>query len=92
MNIQKKYMDKVLKIMELALIKTFPGKRDIFVKFSAHIGTLSVSIYKDGWELKKEADFKNDHIYLDDESILYKEHEEMLEKELDNVIKIIEEL
>lgn len=89
---QKKYMDKVLKIMELAIKKTIPNKRDVFVNFSAHVGILSVSIYKDGWELKKEADFKNDHIYLDDESILYKEHEEMLEKELDNVIKIIEEL
>ena len=78
--------------MELAIKKTIPNKRDVFVNFFAHVGTLSVSIYKDGWELKKEADFKNDHIYLDDESILYKEHEEMLEKELDNVIKIIEEL
>ena len=92
MNLDKKYVDKVLKIMELAIKKTIPGKRDVFVNFSAHVGTLSVSIYKDGWGLKKEADFKNDHIYLDDEAILYKEHEEMLEKELDNVIKIIEEL
>ena len=92
MNLDKKYRNKVLKIMELAIKKTIPNKRDVFVNFFAHVGTLSVSIYKDGWELKKEADFKNDHIYLDDESILYKEHEEMLEKELDNVIKIIEEL
>ena len=30
MNIQKKYMDKVLKIMELALIKTIPEKKRYF--------------------------------------------------------------
>lgn len=56
MNLDKKYRDKVLKIMELAIKKTIPNKRDVFVNFSAHVGTLSVSIYKDGWGLKKEAE------------------------------------
>lgn len=92
MNLDKKYMDKVLKIMELALIKTIPEKKDIFVSFSGHVGLLVVTIYKNGWSLAKEADFKNDNIYLDGETILYKEHEETLEKDLDDIIKIIEEL
>ena len=92
MNLDKKYMDKVLKLMELALIKTIPGKKDIFVSFSGHVGLLAVTIYKNGWSVAKEADFKNGHIYLDGETILYKEHEETLEKDLDDIIKIIEEL
>ena len=92
MNLDKKYVDKVLKIMELAIKKTIPGKRDVFVNFSAHVGTLSVSIYKDGWGLKKEADFKNDFIYIDDETLCDEKTEKLVEEELDNIIKIIEEL
>ena len=92
MNLDKKYVDKVLKIMELAIKKTVPGKRDVFVEFSAHVGKLHVIIYKNGWGTEKEADFRNDFIYLDDETIVDEEHKKMLEKELDDIIKIIEEL
>ena len=74
MNIQKKYMDKVLKIMELALIKTIPEKKDIFVSFSAHVGSLAVIIY------------------IDDETLCDEKTEKLVEEELDNIIKIIEEL
>ena len=92
MNIQKKYMDKVLKIMELALIKTIPEKKDIFVSFSAHVGSLAVTIYKNGWSIEKEADFKNYFIYIDDETLCDEKTEKLVEEELDNIIKIIEEL
>ena len=92
MNLDKKYVDKVLKIMELAIKKTIPCKRDVFVEFSAHVGTFHVSIYKNGWGTKKEADFTKDHVYLDDETIVDEEHKKMLEKQLDDIIKTIEEL
>ncbi|PIM79185.1 hypothetical protein [Fusobacterium pseudoperiodonticum] len=92
MNLNKKYRNKVLKIMELAIKKTVSGKRDIFVGFSGHVGNLSVIIYKSGWGIEKEADFRKDFINLDDKTIVDEEHKKMLEKELDNIIKIIEEL
>ena len=92
MNLDKKYVDKVLKIMELAIKKTIPDKRDVFVEFSAHVGTFHVSIYKNGWNKEKEADFEKDHVYLDDETIVCEEHKKMLEKQLDDIIKTIEEL
>ena len=92
MNIRKKYMDKVLKIMELALIKTIPGKKDIFVNFSAHVGSLSVTIYKNGWSIVQEADLKNDFIYIDDETLSDEKTKKLVEDELDNIIKIIEKL
>ena len=43
------------------------------------------------WQ-RKEADFKNDFIYIDDEPLCDEKTEKLVEEELDNIIKIIEEL
>lgn len=43
----EKYLPILNKIHELAL--TAPGKLQIFVSWSAHVQSVDVSIFKDGW-------------------------------------------
>ena len=92
MNLDKKYIDKFLKIMELSIKKNIPGKRDIFINFYGNIGVFNIRIYKNGWNENKIEDFRDDGICLDDRFIVDEEHKKYLDEKLDNIIKIVEEL
>ena len=55
---KKEIKEKVMKIMDLALIKSEKNKNTIFLDFSGHVEWLEISIYKDGWENSTEVFFK----------------------------------
>ena len=50
--------ERVIKIMNLALIKSEKNKSTIFLAFSGHVEWLEISIYKNGWEHSTEIFFK----------------------------------
>lgn len=46
--------ERVIKIMNLALIKSEKNKNTIFLAFSGHVEWLEISIYENGWENSTE--------------------------------------
>ena len=57
-------------------------KADVFVDYSGHINSFSISIYKNGWNEKQKPDYKKD-LYMR----LYKDIE--IENELEDILKIL---
>lgn len=82
MKLDNKVKEKVLKIMELALIKNEKTKNTVFVDFFGHVEWLRVSIYKNGWKKSNVEYFAKDLAFW----------LENISEELDKVIKKLEEL
>lgn len=82
MKLDNRVKEKVLKIMELALIKNGKNKNTVFVEFSGHVEWLRVSIYKNGWKESKVEYFAKDLAFWF----------ENISEELEKVIKKLEEL
>nr|WP_315046230.1 hypothetical protein [uncultured Leptotrichia sp.] len=74
--------ERVIKIMNLALIKSEKTKNTIFLSFTGHVEWLEISIYKNGWENSTKVFFKKRIRF-------YKKN---VFEELDETIKKLEEL
>lgn len=82
MKLDNKTKEKVLKIMELALIKNGKTKNTVFVDFCGHTNGVRVQIHENGWKACKKPDYNK---------ICYFEFDNANE-ELDELIKRIKEL
>ena len=82
MKLDNKTKEKVLKIMELALIKNGKTKNTVFVDFCGHTNGVRVQIHENGWKAYKNPDYNK---------ICYFEYNDTNEK-LDETIKKLEEL
>ena len=88
MTKSREIRQKILKIMDLALkisppdVEKVKGAPDVFVKYSPHCCVLEVEVYKGGWKYGCGC---NDRSFISTS-------EEDANKELDEVIKYLQEL
>ena len=82
MKLDNKVKEKVLKIIELALIKNEKTKNTVFVDFYGHTNELQVQIHENGWKAYEKPNYNE---------VCYFEHNNANEK-LDELIKRIKEL
>ena len=57
MKLDNKVKEKVLKIMELALIKNEKTKNTVFVDFYGHTNELQVQIHENGWKAYEKPNY-----------------------------------
>lgn len=82
MKLDNKVKEKVLKIIELALIKNEKTKNTVFVDFYGHTNELQVQIHENGWKAYEKPNYNE---------VCYFEHNNANEK-LYELIKRIKEL
>ena len=82
MKLDNKTKEKLLKIMELALIKNEKTKNTVFVDFSGHTNGLRIQIYENGWKAYEKPNYNE---------VCYFEFNNANEK-LNELIKRIKEL
>lgn len=82
MKLDNKTKEKVLKIMELALIKNGKTKNTVFVDFCGHTNGVRVQIHENGWKAYEKPDY-NEVCYFEFDNA---------NEELDELIKRIKEL
>ena len=82
MKLDNKVKGKVLKIMELALIKNGKNKNTVFVDFCGHTNGVRVQIHENGWKSYEKPDY-NEVCYFEFDNA---------NEELDELIKRIKEL
>lgn len=82
MKLDNKVKEKVLKIMELALIKNGKTKNTVFVDFCGHTNGVRVQIHENGWKAYEKPNY-NEVCYFEFDNA---------NEELDELIKRIKEL
>ena len=82
MKLDNKVKEKVLKIMELALIKNEKTKNTVFVNFYGHANELQVQIHENGWKAYEKPNYN--------ESCYFKLNN--ANEKLEELIKKLEEL
>lgn len=82
---QWKIRQLVLDIMDNAMIKSQETESDVFTRYSAHVNSFEVYIYKYGWDYNADPNWELD-IYLGSKS---KETEEDVIKKLEECLETI---
>lgn len=82
MKLDNKVKGKMLKIMELALIKNGKTKNTVFVDFCGHTNGVRVQIHENGWKAYEKPDYNE---------VCYFEFNNANEK-LNELIKRVKEL
>ena len=80
MNNNKKKLESLQRIMKQAVEISTNSDIDVFVSYSGHVDYIGISVYLQGWDMEKDADFKKEIWFtLDDKEQCLKNLAETIE-------------